>query len=126
MFEELALAQGLNPGLVKAIAWVESGWQQDAVSSAGAVGFMQITPPTAQWLEAAILTEPLNEDVSIYDNVKMGARYLRLLIDATGDEEKAIASYYQGPGITMSGKVYEETKHYVELVKGVRARYWDS
>jgi LysM repeat protein len=124
MFNELSGAEGLDPSLVKAIAWLESGWQQHAVSSAGAVGFMQITPVTAEWLETAVFGEPLNEDVSMYDNVKMGARYLRILMDVTGEEDKAIASYYQGYGTTLSGKIYEETKHYVELVKAIRAAYW--
>jgi soluble lytic murein transglycosylase-like protein len=85
---------------------------------------MQITPVTAEWLETAVFGEPLNEDVSMYDNVKMGARYLRILMDVTGEEDKAIASYYQGYGTTLSGKIYEETKHYVELVKAIRAAYW--
>jgi LysM repeat protein len=124
MFNELAALEGLNPGLIKSIAWLESGWQQHVVSPAGAVGFMQVTPTTASWLETAIFGEPLNEDVSIYDNVKMGVRYLRILLTATGDEDKAIASYYQGYGATMSGKMYEETKNYVKLVRAVQERYW--
>jgi LysM repeat protein len=124
MFNELATAEGVSPGLVKAIAWLESGWQQHVVSPADAVGFMQITPVTAQWLETAVFGEPLNEDVSTYDNVKMGARYLKILLTATGDEDKAIASYYQGYGTTLSGKIYEETKHYVALVRAVQSRYW--
>jgi LysM repeat protein len=126
IFNELAASEGLNPGLVKAIAWLESGWQQDVVSPAGAVGFMQMTPVTSRWLEEAVFGEQLNEDISVYDNVKMGARYLRILLDATGDEEKAIASYYQGYGTTLSGKMYEETKHYIALVRAVQARYWPS
>jgi soluble lytic murein transglycosylase-like protein len=85
---------------------------------------MQVTPVTAEWLEKAVLGEQLNEDVSIYDNVKMGARYLRVLLDVTGDEETAIASYYQGYGTTLSGKMYEETKQYVRLVRAIQERYW--
>lgn len=124
IFNEMAAAEGLNPSLIKAIAWLESGWQQAAVSPAGAAGIMQITPTTAGWLEVAVFGEPLNEEVSIYDNVKMGTRYLRMLREATGDEDKAIASYYQGIGITLSGKMYEETKRYVEAVRSLQARYW--
>ena len=124
MFSEFATAEGLNPGLLKAVAWLESGWQQDVVSPAGAVGFMQVTPVTAQWLEAASFGEQMNEDVSVYDNVKMGARYLRILLDVTSDEDTAIASYYQGYGTTLSGKMYEETKQYVKLVRAVQQRYW--
>lgn len=124
MFNELSAAEALSPGLVKAVAWLESGWQQDVVSPAGAVGFMQITPVTAGWLEESVFGQPFNEDISVYDNVKMGARYLRILVDATGDEALAIASYYQGYGATSSGKMYEETKQYVKLVRSVQERYW--
>jgi len=125
MFDELATEQGLDSGMVKALAWLESGWQQHAVSPAGAIGFMQLMPVTAQWLEQSVIGIDLHEDVSVYDNVKMGTRYLRLLLDATGgDKDKALASYYQGYGATMSGKMYEETKLYVELVKATEAKYW--
>ena len=124
MFNELSTAEALTPGLVKAVAWLESGWQQDVVSPAGAVGFMQLTPVTAGWLEGSVFGQQLNEDVSVYDNISMGARYLRILIDATHDENLAIAAYYQGYGATSSGKMYEETKRYVELVRAVQARYW--
>lgn len=124
MFEELAAAESVDPSLVKAIAWLESGWQQQVVSPAGAVGFMQLTPVTVQWLEQSVFGYELNEGVSVYDNVDMGVAFLRILLDATGDEEKAIASYYQGYGATMSGVMYEETKHYIELVRAVQQRYW--
>jgi soluble lytic murein transglycosylase-like protein len=86
---------------------------------------MQLTPSTAQWLEQAVIGSSLNEDVSVVDNIRMGARYLRLLLDATGgDEDKAIASYYQGFGATAAGKMYEETKAYVQAVRSVQANYW--
>lgn len=124
MIDELAAAEGLNPGLVKAIAWTESGWQQGLVSSAGAVGFMQLTPVTIGWLEQDVFGHNLNEELSTYDNVKMGTRFLRILITATGDEDKALAAYYQGYGVTASGKMYEETKRYIEIVRAVKARYW--
>jgi LysM repeat protein len=125
MFEAAATEQGLNPRMVKAVAWLESGWQQHVVSSAGAIGVMQLTPTTAQWLEQSVFGLQLNEDVSVVDNVKMGTRYLRLLLDATaGDEDKAIASYYQGYGATAAGKMYEETKQYVQAVRSVQANYW--
>jgi LysM repeat protein len=123
--EAAAAEHGLNPRMVKAVAWLESGWQQHAVSPAGAFGIMQVTPVTAQWLEQSVFGFQLNEDVSVVDNIKMGTRYLRLLLDATGgDEDKAIASYYQGYGATAAGKMYEETKVYVQAVRSVQANYW--
>ena len=123
--EAAAADFGLNPRMVKALAWVESGWQQHAVSPAGAMGVMQVTPVTAQWLEQSVFGFQLNEDVSVHDNIKMGTRYLRLLLEATGGhEDLAIASYYQGYGTTAAGKVYEETKAYLQAVRSVQANYW--
>ncbi len=124
MIDEVASGYGLDPGLVKAIAWTESGWQQGLVSPAGAVGMMQLTPVTVTWMEQEVLREDLNEELSIYDNVRIGARFLRILLDAIGDEDRAIAAYYQGYGVTTSGVLYEETKRYVEIVHAVEQRYW--
>ncbi len=124
IIDELSAAEGLDPGLVKALAFVESGWQQHAVSSAGAAGVMQITPETSAWLEQDVFRESLNEVVSVYDNVKMGVRYLRILLDATGDIDTALAAYYQGLGATQTGVMYADTQAYVETVHAVKDRFW--
>ena len=125
IFDEFAAYEGLDPGLVKALAWIESGWQQHVVSYTGAIGIMQLMPGTAAWLEYDIFGQALNEDVSVYDNVKMGTRYLRILMDATGWKmEIALASYYQGHGNTLNGIFYEDTWDYVYAVLAVRDAYW--
>jgi soluble lytic murein transglycosylase-like protein len=110
---------------VKALATVESGWNQFAVSHAGAIGVMQIMPGTAEWLETAVFGYQLNEDVSAYDNIKMGTRYLSLLLESTGGNERlAVASYYQGLAPTESGVFYPDTADYVQMVFRVRDAYW--
>lgn len=124
IFDEMAAAEGVDPGLVRALAWVESGWRQGAVSPAGAVGVMQVMPGTAAWLESEVFGYPLNEDVSVYDNVKAGVKLLRILLDATGSPELATASYYQGQGTTASGLMYDDTRAYVKSVLRVKQRYW--
>lgn len=124
VIDEIAVAEGVDAKLVKAIAWVESGWYQGAVSSAGAVGIMQITPWTAAWLEDEVFGQPLNEDISVYDNVKAGVRLLRILIAATGNVEQAVAAYYQGLTPTQAGVIYQETVGYVQAVFAVKARFW--
>src|SRR5207302_1242255 len=42
MLYAAALKHGVNPYLVMGLAWHESGWQAAVVSSAGAVGIMQV------------------------------------------------------------------------------------
>lgn len=124
IIEDLAAAEGLDPGMVKAVAYVESTWNQGARSPAGAVGIMQVMPETTAWLERDVLGYELNEDTSVYDNVKAGTRLLRILLDETGDIDLTIASYYQGQGATSAGILYDDTKGYVRLVRGAWDRYW--
>ena len=123
--EEFAAAEGVDPGMVKALAFVESSWDQGAHSPAGAVGVMQLMPETAAWLERDVFRYELNEGESVYDNVKGGTRLLRILVDDNGgDIDSALASYYQGQGATSAGIMYEDTKGYVRFVRGVWERYW--
>lgn len=124
MLDEFARSEGLDPGLLKALAYLESGWDQNAVSHKGAVGVMQILPSTGVWLEDEIFGYDLNIEASPYDNIRAGARYLRILMDITGDQDKALAAYYQGYGTLSLGVIYEDTIQYVGAVKATRDRFW--
>lgn len=124
LLEEFAVAEGLDPGLVKALAYLESGWQQHVVSPTGAVGVMQIQPSTAYWLERDIFGYHLNIETSTYDNIKAGVRYLRILLDITGDIDQALAAYYQGYATLSLGILYEDTIRYVADVNAIRDLLW--
>ncbi len=124
LLEEVAVAEGLDTGLVKALAYLESNWQQGVVSDTGALGVMQIQPTTGYWLEAEIFGYDLNIETSAYDNIKAGVRYLSILMDLTGDTDKALAAYYQGYGALSLGIIYEDTIQYVAAVKAVRGLFW--
>ena len=124
LIEEFALAYGVDPNLVKALATVESAWNQRAVSSAGARGVMQIMPGTAEWLETEVFGMQLNEDSSAYDNIKMGVKYLDILLGETATERDAVAAYYQGLSPTQQGVYYPDTHNYVATVFAVRLTYF--
>ncbi len=102
---------GIDPAVIKAIMYVESGFRQDAVSRVGAQGLMQLMPGTARVLGV----DPLNPA----QNIDGGARYLRQQIDRFGSLELAIAAYNAGPGsVIRHGGVppYSETQNYVANV----------
>ena len=124
LLEEVAAAEGLDPGFVKTLAYVESGWQQGVVSETGAVGVMQIQPTTGYWLESEIFGYDLNIETSAYDNIRAGVRYLAILLALTGDMDQALAAYYQGYGALSLGIIYEDTIQYVAAVKAVRGLFW--
>lgn len=125
ILDQMAAEQGIDQALVKALAWVESTWNQGAVSPAGAHGVMQVMPDTALWLEADHFGYDLNEEDSAYDNVKMGTVFLRILLDETGwDTNVAIASYYQGLAPTQAGVLFDGSQGYVNRVLAVKAHFW--
>ncbi len=125
IIDEACAAQGVDAGLVRALAWVESGWNQGAVSPAGALGLMQIMPGKWSWPENDVFSYRLNVDTSAYDNVKAGVRLLRILLDgAGGNVDSAVGSYYQGQGATANGILYADTVGYVATVKAMKAQFW--
>lgn len=92
---EAAAARGADPHLVLALAWQESRWQQDARSSRGAVGVMQVLPATAE-----VISEHLDEPLDpgrLADNVAVGAIYLSTLEEELGSPRQALLAYNQGP-----------------------------
>ena len=92
----MAASHGVSPSLAAAVAWQESGFNNEFVSSANARGVMQILPGTWTWVEQQLADRPLDPD-SAHDNVQAGVMYLdQLIADAGGDEARAVASYYQG------------------------------
>ncbi|MEN3008430.1 lytic transglycosylase domain-containing protein [Pseudothermotoga sp.] len=103
----------LDPLLVMALIKVESGFREDVVSPAGAVGLMQIMPQTAEWLKSKF---KLSGDVRrVEDNIVFGLFYLRYLKNLyEGDVEKALMAYYVGP--SRVNECEQEAKNYVRKV----------
>lgn len=106
---------GLPPGLVRAIVWAESDFQQGAVSPKGAIGLMQLMPETA----AELGVNPRDSE----QNLQGGTAYLRQMLDRfEGDPDqllKALAAYNAGPGqVARHGGVppFPETAAYVRRV----------
>ncbi len=113
---------GIDPALVKGLAWVESNWRPHVVSSAGAVGVMQLMPGTAEWLSQNITKAPI--DRNNYDqNIHGGTAFLDWLRTNTTQESHMIGSYYQGLGATQKYGLYDQTVEYVRKVQEARKRY---
>ena len=116
-----ARAHGVDPALVKAVAWQESGWQQDVRSSAGAIGVMQVMPATARWVNEVLGGHNLNIRVAD-DNIHLGVMYLRHLLGTMGSVRRALAAYYTGPG-AVGRRLDRAQKAYVSNVLALRERY---
>ena len=116
----------LDPALLAAVIYQESKFRAGAVSKAGAIGLMQLTPETAKGI--ALRTGGGRFQVSdLYDpelNVRYGAWYLRHLLDEYhGDLRRTLAAYNGGQGNVSRGRLFRETADYVERVLTLRDRY---
>jgi soluble lytic murein transglycosylase len=115
LISQHALANGLDPALVKAVMLTESNSNPAAISRKGAQGLMQIMPDTAQIVE---LKNPFDPD----ENIRAGARYLKLLQEMfKGDLELVLAAYNAGPAKVIQHNMtvppIGETVNYVKQVK---------
>lgn len=103
--------------LVHAIIEQESGWNQRALSSKGAIGLMQLMPTTAARFF-------VRNPTSIQDNIGGGVRYLAALNDLfRGDLRMVVAAYYCGEHhILVSGLKYHNPE-VIAYVTSVEKRY---
>ncbi|NNF53521.1 MAG: LysM peptidoglycan-binding domain-containing protein [Acidimicrobiales bacterium] len=121
--EKWAAHYGVPTDLLMAIAWQESGWRNDQISSAGAFGIGQIMPATGEWIASALIGDPSLTRVEPEDNIQMSAAYLGWLLREMGDVNQSIASYYQGQGSVRANGWYSSTHSYVANVNNHRAMF---
>jgi soluble lytic murein transglycosylase-like protein len=113
----------LNPNFALAVSYWESGWNQDAVSSTGAIGLMQVEPSTGVWAGPKLLGRTVNlHDAN--DNAEVGVAMLRHYLDVfNGDPKLALAAYYQGETATHKYGIYPSSQSYVNGIWALRNRY---
>jgi len=120
----IAAANGVPASLADAIAWQESGFNNDLVSSADARGVMQILPGTWQWIQSDLNTGAPLAPASAADNVRGGVEMLHSLLDATGgDSAEAAAAYYQGLSSVQQHGMYSDTQQYVHDVLSLEQQF---
>lgn len=121
---QIATYEGVPPALAEAIAWQESGFNNDLVSSADARGVMQILPGTWNWIARNLATPPPLGQASAAQNVRAGTLLLHSLLQATGGNQSlAAAGYFQGlPSVEHNG-LYTDTQQYVNDVMSLERQF---
>jgi soluble lytic murein transglycosylase-like protein len=123
LLREAAATHGIDYELLQALIATESGFDAQAVSPKGAVGLMQLIPPTAaRYGVKADKNIPIEKKLTDpRTNIRAGSSYLRDLIKLfPGQLELALAAYNAGEGAVQraGNKIpnYPETKNYVKNV----------
>jgi soluble lytic murein transglycosylase len=131
----------LDPSLIAAVIYSESRFRDNQVSSAGAIGLMQVTPETAK--DIARRSGATNFRLADLDdpqvNISYGSYHLRYLLDRYGGNEAlALAAYNAGEGnvdkwlvdaslndrrFRVSDIPFAETRNYVQRVEKAKRQY---
>jgi soluble lytic murein transglycosylase-like protein len=111
--DRAAALHNIPAELVRAVIWAESAGDAGAISTAGAIGLMQLMPRTAGQMYVEDPVDPAQ-------NIMGGTRYLRWLANQfNGDMLLTLAAYNAGPdAVRKYGGVppFEETRQYVKRV----------
>src|SRR5215471_14917589 len=112
---------GVSSRLVRALAWMESGYQTRVVSTVGARGVMQTLPSTRQFVEEVLAGRPIPNTPD--GDIEVGVLFIRhLLAEFGGDESLALAAWYQGAAAVRKYGVFQVTKPFVADVLALEAR----
>ena len=113
---------GVDSRLVRAVSWMESGWQQNVVSPTGAIGLMQIEPSTGDWIGRYLAGRQLDLNAA-RDNVLAGCLLLRHLLSIHGgDVSAALAAYYQGDSSIARHGLFADTRRYQGAIEALMRR----
>lgn len=131
----------IDPALVYGVIRSESSFRPEVVSHAGAIGLMQLTPETFDWLQQKanagehMASERLKDPDT---NIRYGVYFLSLLKERFQSEREMLAAYnagmgavsrwledgaYSADGRTLTEIPYPETETYVQRVLKSRGMY---
>lgn len=120
LIDRVSRELSLDRNLIHAVVRVESAYDPQAVSRAGAVGLMQLMPQTAQRYGVRDSRNPTQ-------NIYAGVLHLRKLIQQFNDVVLALAAYNAGENavINYGYRVppYPETQNYVRKVLAFYRQY---
>ena len=119
--DKWAAHYGIDPSLARALAWMESGFNNSVVSPVGAQGVLQLLPSTWDYVETVLIGRAVQHDAD--GNVQVGLAYLHHLLGVFGgNEQLALAGWYQGERAVKASGPYKVSKVFVANVLALRER----
>lgn len=117
LIENLSERHGVDPRLIKCIIRVESDFNPDAVSSAGAMGLMQLMQETAEYYA---LRNPFDPE----KNVDAGIRHFKSLMGYfRNDIPLALGAYHAGIGRVRKRMALPPIQATIDYVNAIMSLY---
>ncbi len=140
MIVKYAGENDLDPYFVAAVIHAESGFNPQAVSRAGAIGLMQIMPPTGEWIAGKLGVSDFDANMlkDPETSIRFGCWYLKFLSDKfEGNRQLMVAGYNAGhnrvaewlkdkdisDGESLKDIPFKETEGYVKNVEKSYDKY---
>ena len=114
LISQAATRYGVSERLIQAVVKAESDYNPRCVSSAGAMGLMQLMPENCT-------DYGVSDPYDMAQNIDAGVRQLKQLSDKYGRLDLTLAAYNAGPGaVQRYGGIppYRETQAYVRKILG--------
>ena len=139
--QSYAAQYDIDPSLIHALIYVESGYDEKAVSYAGARGLMQLMPKTFAWMQSRSPEKEALTDDALFDpeiNIRYGVLLLSVLYEEFEETGTVLAAYnggignvrkwLQNPEYSEDGKTLKaipipETRNYVQKIPRAQAMY---
>lgn len=139
LLKKMARRNQLDPYLVAALIHQESAFQPSAISTAGAIGLMQVMPYTHSAIikRMGLGNKGREKLFDILHNMQVGIYHLRELLNLFDSEVKALAAYNAGVEVVkewinlygnddelfIESIPYRETRNYVKNILLKKALY---
>lgn len=112
----IACEEKVPVGLFDALIWQESRYHALARSPKGAIGLAQLMPGTARELG-------VGDPWDVVQNLRGGARYLRMQIEEFGRYDLALAAYNAGPGRVRATRSIPRNRETIDYVRTISAAW---
>jgi len=120
LLDRLAGTYGVDPTLVKAVAWPMSSGRPLARERVG-LGGLQVTPATLEFVEQQLVKRAFDR-ASLADHAEAGVAYLVHMLKWGGEEPKGLAAFIQGPGSVRGQGIRPATEQQVAATLAARDR----
>lgn len=127
----------LDRALIFSLIKAESNFDKNAVSNAGAIGLMQITEKTGEYIASKLSVDSYNL-TNENDNINFGCYYIKYLLDKFKNVQTALVAYNAGEGkvikwlsdknlsddgVWLKTIPYQETRGYIEKINKNFSKY---